>query len=141
MIELNWTFWVQAVNFVVTLLFLNHFIFKPILAHMEKREEETKALRDEAEGLRKKGDGALAEYENGVARIRGEAAEAVSSARAVAQEEMTARLAQSKKDFDAEIEKARAGVRAELEAASAALRPEIDRFARSMAGKILGRGV
>jgi len=141
MIEINWTLWVQAANFIVMLVFLNHFIFKPILAHVEKRESEIRALREEADGLRKKGEAALAEYEAGIARIRSEAAAEIGSARAKAQEETSAKLLHARKEFDAKIEAARAGIRKELETASAALKPEIDKFARSLAGKILGRGI
>ena len=141
MIDINWTLGVQAVNFIVMLVFLNHFIFKPILANVEKRESEIRALREEAEGLKNKGEAAMAEYEAGVARIRSEAAAQIGSARAKAQEEMSAKLAHARKEFDAKIEAARAGIRQELETASSALKPEIDRFARSMAGKILGRGI
>ena len=141
MIEINWTLWVQAVNFLVSLVFLNHFIFKPMLAHIEKRETEMKGLRDEAEALRKQGEEALGEYEKGLETIRADATATIAEARVQAQQEMSDKLAASRKEFDAKIESARATIRQQTETAAANLKAETEQFARSMAGKILGRGV
>jgi len=141
MIDINWTLGVQAANFIVMLVFLNQFIFKPMLAHLEKREAEMKDLRDNVEDLRKKGEEALAEYEASVEKIRSDAAAAVAGARRDAQEAMSARLSASRKEFETQIQSARAKIQAETEAASSTLKSEIDNMARSMAGKILGRSI
>jgi len=141
MIEINWTIWVQAANFIVSLVFLNHFIFKPMLAHIDKREAAMKKMRDEAETLRKKGEEALAAYEKGLEKIRIDAAATVAEARGKAQADLSEKLAASRKELDEKIEAARAKIKQESEAASATLQAEINQFARSMAGKILGRGI
>ncbi|MDH5679105.1 MAG: ATP synthase F0 subunit B [Nitrospinota bacterium] len=141
MIEINWTLGVQAANFLVSLVFLNHFIFKPMLAHIDKREAAMKKMRDEAEVFRKKGEDALAEYENGLEKIRVDTTATVAEARRKAQEGVTEKIATSRKEFEAKIEVARAKIKEDTESASATLQAEISQFARSMAGKILGRGI
>ena len=50
--EFDWvTFGLQAVNVLVLLAILRHFLFRPIVAIIAKRQQETEAAMDKAEAL------------------------------------------------------------------------------------------
>jgi len=139
MIEVNFTLIIQAVNFLVMLWFLNRFIFKPVLAHIDKRENKIKSLSDEAEGLAAQGDASKEKYDQDLVSIRHAASEIVSSARKQAQESQARILDDSKNRFKEIIENSRTQIEEEMSSATESLNKDIQGFGRSMAEKILGR--
>lgn len=139
MVEVNFTFWIQAVNFIIILLFLNRFIFKPILARLDERERVFKAMKDEADRVSRDGADKLAQFEQEMVRMRHDASVILGDARRDAMQSLGKTVEESKTTFRQRVETAREQIAQESAAASASLRGEVEGLARAMAEKILGR--
>ncbi len=107
--ELNWsTFALEILNFLVLVWILKRFLYRPVLgviarrrAGIEKSLADARAMRDEAQALRSRYEGRLAEWE----RERQEAQAAL--ARELEQERTRAK-AQLKSELERERDQARA---------------------------------
>lgn len=141
MIEVNFTLIIQAINFLVLLWFLNRFIFRPILSHIDEREQKFKDLTDEADRFARRGEESKARYEKDIVEIRHSAAEIVAAARKEAQENSARILEDSKAKFKGIIETSRTQIKNEVDVASGSLNKELKEFGQSMAEKILGRSM
>ncbi len=141
MVEVNYTLIIQTINFLVMLWFLNRFIFKPVLKHIDERDRKMGAMSEEVEDLAKRGEAALAKYETEIREIRREASEAVSSARQESLGIQAKILDEARADFKKTIDKSRKEMEKEVSIASESLKKDLDRFAGSLAEKILGRKV
>jgi len=139
MVEVNFTFWIQAVNFIIILLFLNYFIFKPILARLDEREAVFKKMKDEADRLSREGTEKLAQFEKEMVKMRHDTAAIIGDARRDAMQSLGKTVEESKATFRQRVESAREQIARESAAAGAALRGEVEGLARAMAEKILGR--
>jgi F-type H+-transporting ATPase subunit b len=141
MIEVNFTLIIQAFNFLVMLWFLNRFIFKPVLAHIDEREKKIKGLSDEAARLVAQGEESKENYEQNLVSIRHSASEIVATARKEAQDNQTKILDESQGKFKEIIDKSRSDIQDEIGSVNESLSKQLDGFGRSMAEKILGRKI
>ena len=73
MIELNVMLLVQLGNFLITLIFLNYLLIRPIRRIIRKREENISKLLAEAEDFSNKAEERLAKYEEALSQARAEA--------------------------------------------------------------------
>ena len=62
MIELNFTLGILIVNFLLLMFILNRKLFKPMLEHLEKRDEAIKGSLKSAQEMEDKGGKKLAEH-------------------------------------------------------------------------------
>lgn len=139
MIDLNVTFFVQLINFLVFLFILNSILVKPLMGMVERRERlmaESKASVQGADELAARKE---AEYEEALAKTRQEARELYEQLRA-----------QGLKEQEQQMESARSEAREILDAGereiseqTAAARAELERCAsdlsRDIVAKVLGR--
>ncbi|MGO8878115.1 MAG: hypothetical protein ACLPVO_13490 [Desulfomonilaceae bacterium] len=141
MINVNFTLFIQLINFLILLLLLNSLLYKPVLAKIRERESKIKADRDKASQL----DAEVLEQEK-------KHQEALIEARQVAGKEKAELLAEAKKSEADILEKARieaarivddmkSSIQAESEKARAALKGEMAPLAQSISEKILGRAI
>jgi len=140
-INVNFTLFIQLINFLILLLLLNSLLYKPVLAKIREREAKIKADRDKASQL----DAEVLEQEK-------KHQEALIEARQVAGKEKAELLAEAKKSEADILEKARieaarivddmkSSIQAESEKARAALKGEMAPLAQSISEKILGRAI
>ncbi len=141
MINVNFTLFIQLINFLILLLLLNSLLYKPVLAKIRERESKIKADRDKASQL----DAEVLEQEK-------KHQEALIEARQVAGKEKAELLAEAKKSEADILEKARieaarivddmkSSIQAESEKVRAALKGEMAPLAQSISEKILGRAI
>ncbi len=141
MIELNVSFFIQAVNFLILLFVLNLVLYRPILRVLEERRKKTAGARDQVESVEEQGAELMASYEADLAVARSEARGRYQEHRAKAVAEAEAIVAQAKEKAEAELarhaaelDRRRQALIQELAASEAALAQEI-------ANKALGRAV
>jgi len=139
MVEVNYTLVIQTINFLVMLWFLNRFIFRPVLKHIDERDRKMDAMNKEVENLARRGEAALEKYETEIREIRHEASEIISSARQESLDIQLKILEEARGDFKKTIDKSRKEMEKEVSIASESLKKDLDHFAGSLAGKILGR--
>jgi len=141
MIELNGTFLIQLVNFLVMMLFLNFFLFKPVMAIVEKRNKAMKSLSDETAKFAADAEKLLSAYDAKNAEVKKTTALILLAARqqGVAEQEQTLKAARDRyaETFDA----AMAQMESQIQGAKAGLKGEADKISRQMASRLLGRNV
>jgi F-type H+-transporting ATPase subunit b len=140
-IQLNFTLFIQLINFLALLFILNAILYKPIMAKMREREAQIKKDREKA-----------LELEENVRLQEGQHQEALTKARQTAAQEKAALIAEAKKEENAILEKARAeasrivddmkaAIQTEANEVRKTLKAQMTPLAESITEKILGRAV
>ncbi len=139
MIELNVTFFIQFVNFLITLMVLNLILYRPIRGILKRRAEHLAQRLAEVEDFNTRAEEKLKGYEAALAAARGEA----QTARTARQEEG---YGEEHKIVEAASTKAasvlgaaREQIASEKDTALTALRGKIDAYAKAATGKILSK--
>jgi F-type H+-transporting ATPase subunit b len=141
MVELNETFFIQLVNFLIMVFFLNHFLFRPVMAVVEKRKKRLDSLETDVGGLKEKAEKIVADYEKQLSDIKKETAEIIGKARLEAQEEQNRVVSEARSQFSRQVEDGRLQIRREAEAASSAIKKEAENISGRIASKLLGAEV
>ncbi len=140
-IDLDSTVFVQLAIFVVTMIVLSRFLFRPYLAVRAARSAGIEGARDEARRMDEEAKARVADYEQAFAAARGKA----NAERGKLQSEAVAREREitdaARKTTVAAVDEARRKIAADAEAARRQLEPRAQEIARSIARKILGREV
>jgi len=140
-LDLDPTFLIQLVVFVLVFLLLKRLLFKPVLALIEERRERTVKMQEEAERLRSEAEKNLRRSDQKLAEARAaslDEAERVRLAVWNAEQEM---LARSRQEAGALVEKSRQEMAKEVERLRTELLGEVETFGRSIASKLLERDV
>ena len=101
------------VTFVIVLLVLRRFAWKPILASMEAREAGIRRLIDDAEAAREEADRLLEEYNRRLAEARAEGQKLVAEAKEAGERVRAETLDRARAEAEAIV--ARAGAEIDLE--------------------------
>lgn len=138
MIDLNWTFWVQAVNFLLVLLILNRLIFKPILKGVALRlEREEEDIRARDESLKR-----IASLEADMKRRLDEAfarsRQGLALARARSLDESSELIAAARAEFDEKINQARARIKTDSQSALREIEKEAPKLADAIVDRVIG---
>ncbi len=98
--QINWfEVFAQILNFFILLALLNKFLFKPVMAAMEKREEEIANTVINAETKFVNGEKLVAEYELKISEIKNKEEEIINQARKEAEEKRDVLLSQYKEEM------------------------------------------
>jgi F-type H+-transporting ATPase subunit b len=133
-------FWiiVAALNFVILLVILSIFAFRPLQRMLaERRARIEEGLRD-AEQARRDRESAEAERVAALQEARREANEILARAQKVAQDSRDADIAATKAELERLRERAAAEIESEKQRAIIELRNEVADLALSAAGKVVG---
>ena len=131
----------QVVPFMVTLLGLYVIIFKPMLAHLDGREDAIEGAKGRAAELQRQLAERAAEYEEKMNAARMEMAELRAARRTDALAEADALVSAARAEAEAEIEAAVSTVQAEAAQARGALKGQAAVLAGHIASQVLGRPV
>lgn len=141
MIDIDTTFWIQLVNFVVLMIVLNFILYKPILSVMEKRKQHLQSLDDEVKSLEGAVDQKVADYEEKLRQARLDAMNERNEIRRMASDEGKAVVNDARQDiakmvgdFNKKMDKEMSDVRKVLKAQAEKISVEISE-------KILGRSI
>jgi F-type H+-transporting ATPase subunit b len=131
----------QAVPFLITIFGLYAIIFKPMLAHLEGREDAIEGAQGRAKDLEAKLAARAAEYEQKLLAARKEMAEIRASKRAEAMAESDAMVKKAVGEAEAEVDAALQAIRTESDAARQGLQSASAVLAHQIASQVLGRPV
>lgn len=137
MIDLNITLLIQLVNFLVTLVVLNHLLIRPVRDIIRRRKDTVHNLHQHIADFTTKADMALAHYDAALARTREEATLIRKQAKAEAEALERDLLAVAGKDAQACLQEAQAAVRIEANKARDVLRQDIPAMAKAAVEKLL----
>ncbi|WP_457680304.1 ATP synthase F0 subunit B [Thermovibrio sp.] len=138
-VSIDWTLIVQAVNFLIFMVLINKFLFKPLLELMEERERELGKTYSEIEALKEKADSLLSQLEELIARAKEEAKAKVDQAVKEAREERERIIAKAQEEAARKVEKAKEEIWSSFEQEKVKLEKEAERIAEEIVKKILGK--
>ena len=133
-------FW-TIVIFVLLLVVLSRYAFKPMLAAVEARERSLQDAIDAAKRDREEAERVLAEHRAQLEKARGEAQKLIADGRATAEKLRNDLLEQTKAQQQEMLDRARREIDTEKTNAIAALRREAVDLAIAGAGKVIERNL
>lgn len=135
MVSLNFTFFVLLAMFLGFLWAMHRFVFRPLLAMMDGREDHIAADRAAATATGTEANEVEDQYRARMAAIHGEASLRLVHARRVTQEQHLARVEAFRKDADDQLAALRKTLRDQVRAEV----KEIEPLARELAGAITAK--
>lgn len=141
MIELNWTFFVQVLNFLVLMFILNKILYKPILKVLDERDERIVGGREKAKELISDSDTILSSYNGKLQVAKIEALGTKNTARKEATDEANVIIAEARGKAEGIISQVQQDMAREIERVKKELEPEVGIMAATIAQQILGRKV
>jgi F-type H+-transporting ATPase subunit b len=137
-IDLDGTFFLQAVIFGLLYVFLRFVVFKPVMAVLDARETATDGAKDEARDLEAQAKEKLAAFENEMTRVKVE----LSAERDKVRKDGTALerelLSKARTDADAILAEASKTIEAESAQVRSHMKSAVPALAADIANKLLG---
>lgn len=131
-------FWTLLI-FVVLLVVLSKFAFKPLLAAVEAREAALEQTIQQAQRDREEAASLLEQQRAALAEARAESAKALADARALGEKARAEAIERAKAEASDLLDRTRREIGAEKERAIADLRREAIDLALAGAGKVIGQ--
>jgi F-type H+-transporting ATPase subunit b len=141
LIELNWTFFVQVLNFLVLMFILNKILYKPILKVLDERDERIVGGREKAKELISESDTILSSYNGKLQVAKIEALGTKNTARKEATDQANVIIAEARGKAEGIISQVQQDMAREIERVKKELEPEVGIMAATIAQQILGRKV
>jgi F-type H+-transporting ATPase subunit b len=142
MLDLNWqAIATQTVAFILLVLVLNRFAFKPILGMIDQRQAEVVATQEQLAADRAASQAARADYEQRLRNIEAEAREHIQQAVKEAQVLRDQIATEARAQGEALVARAQEEIEREKRKAVIELRTEMAELAVAAASKIIGRTI
>lgn len=138
MIELNFTFFVQLVNFLIALLVLNLILFRPIRGILRKRADLMASRLEEIERFSNAAEEKISSYEASLDEARKQAQEIRGKLKEEGYAEEKSLVEAAMKEAAGVIKAARDKYEQEKSAALKSLESKVNDYAAKVASKILG---
>ena len=140
-ININVTFFLQLINFLIFVAILYKFLFKPLTAFLAKRAEGIKQSLEQAQRAREEAAKARAEFEAQVAATRREAGALREQVQREVEEERQRLLRASREEAQRLLAEAREQIEGDARRARASLRAEAVNLSVAVAEKLVGRAL
>lgn len=137
LVELNATFFMQILNFLIIYFILKHFLFKPVTEFMDKRTKSIEASIQDAELKNKQSDELKSQYEEKLSEIRKERNEIIEEATRRAQLRGDEIVVSAEEEAKKMVERARLEIEREKQKMMNELKGDISQLAIAAAGKII----
>jgi len=141
MIEINTTFWIQLVNFVIMMVMLNFLLYKPVLNVIEKRKQHLENLDDEVSALEKSVEEKVAAYDEKLREARQEAMSQKNEIQRGASEEGKGIIDQARGEISQIMEDFKKKADKEMSDARKILKAQAEKISVEISEKVLGRSV
>ena len=141
MIELNWTFFVQVLNFLILMFILNKILYKPILKVLDQRDERIVGGREKAKELIAESDTILNSYNGKLQIAKIEALGTKNTARKEATDAANIIIGEARGKAEGIISQVQQDMAREIARVKKELEPEVGIMAATIAQQILGRKV
>ncbi len=141
MINLDLAFVIQLINFLILVLILNIFLYKPIRKVLADRNGELAAAKARAEAVDKDVQEKMAEYESRLRAMKGEAGNERTTLIKEAQAEEAAVLEKARKEAADSLASIKERVAREAADAKALLQEQARALSLEICEKVLGRSL
>jgi F-type H+-transporting ATPase subunit b len=140
-IDIDYTLWIQLVNFIVLIFILNVLLYKPILGIMDKRKRQFDGARDEVRTLHESVEKKMAEYEEAVRKAKQAAMEQKAEYVKEGAEEARKIVDAVRGVIPKMMEEFQGKMNREIEEARGVLKNQSQRLSLEIAEKVLGRSL
>ncbi|MEQ9497374.1 MAG: ATP synthase F0 subunit B [Deltaproteobacteria bacterium] len=140
-LDLNVTYILVLVLFLIPLVFLNAILFKPFLKLFEERHERLEGAVVRAEGMLAQAEERAETFNEKIKVATARGIEKRNEIRATARAEMDARIDEEKKVLAGKLESALGEIEKKRREAHADIIVEAEKIAELTASKLLGRNV
>jgi len=140
-IELNWTLWLQFVNFFVLMAVLNFLLYRPIRDLMTKRKGMIEGDHNRAGELEEQVSAKVEKYQEQLQEAKQKGSQEKTELRRIADKEGSEILGEARGAAADQLNEIRNKIGADAEEARKALKGEVQTLATMVASKVLGRQV
>jgi F-type H+-transporting ATPase subunit b len=140
-IQLNFTLFIQLINFLALLFILNAILYKPIMAKMREREAQIRKDREKALELEQEVQEQEKQHQDALAKSRQTAAQEKAVLLAEAKAKEAAFLEKARVEASRIVDDMKASIQAEVGEARKTLKAQMTPLAESITQKILGRAI
>lgn len=141
MIELNFTFIIQVINFLVLIFILNKVLYKPVLRILEERDERIAGGQEKAKKLVEEGQAVLDAYNQKLHEAKIDAIGVKNATRKQAVDQANEIIDEARKKAEDIVVDVQKQMAEEIGRAKKELDPELGIMASTIAQQILGRKV
>ncbi|WP_418791129.1 F0F1 ATP synthase subunit B [Phosphitispora sp. TUW77] len=131
----------QVVNFLILVVLLKKFAYKPILNMLDERRKSIEDAINNAETAKTEAENMRKEYQTRLAEAKQEAQEIMAKATKLGEEMKQEIIANAQSEATKAIQKAQEEIKREKDQAIAALRDEVAVLAVMAAGQVLGKSI
>lgn len=139
MIDLDWTFFAQLVNFLIILTVLNLILYRPIRGIIKKRAEVMSEKLSSIEDFAAKAEAKLESYKTALSGARVEAQQLRVALKTEGVVVESSVLAEAGAEAAGKVAAARKEIDGQKQAALKALRAEVASHAKNVADKVLSK--
>jgi F-type H+-transporting ATPase subunit b len=139
MIKINWTLYVQIINFLVLVFLLNLVLFRPIRKALRERQGAIAAHEAEINRFAERSQGIGKEIKDSLAEARRHGLGQKEALKQEGSQAEASLLEAVKKEVDAEWDRVEKKIKEDVVKAGQTLKAQAESFAQSLAAKILGR--
>lgn len=141
MIKLDWTLFLQFINFIVLMAALNLLLFKPLRAALQARRDAIEGSRAKVQDIDEQVQAQVARYEAQLQEARLQGNQERAALRKMAQEEEARVLGEANRSAAEKLQGIKDLIEKEAGQARTFLHSETEGLAKEIAGKVLGRAV
>lgn len=141
MIDINWTLFAQILNFLILVVLLRAFAYKPVVNMLKARQDKIQESLDKADADAAEADKLLAQYKEKLAAATKKAEEIQKNAEKRAAEFREAEEQKVKADIEQMKKAAQADIERDRAKAVEKLRVEIVSLSMAAAGKIIAKNL
>ena len=135
------TIFIQFLNFLIVLWFLNKFLFKPVLGALKKREGTIQTLAQRVEKAKQSAKDFERQYDEVTHEKKKPIVESKDAALSEANTGATKLIEKARQELTAELSKIKGEIETEGKKVYEALRADVDRLSGDVAAKILRRSL
>lgn len=141
MIQINFTLFIQLINFLVLLLILNAILYKPVRAKLKERADQMAKDRERARHLEQEVHDQENRHQEELAKARQTAAQEKNALMAEAKKEESGILDKARAEAATIVDNMKAAIQKESEEVRKSLKEDMTPLARTITEKILGRAI
>ncbi|OPY14452.1 MAG: ATP synthase subunit b [Syntrophus sp. PtaU1.Bin005] len=140
-IGLDYTFWIQLVNFLLLIFILNIVLYKPVMGILEKRKGQIEGAEQEIRDLNLTIEQKEARYEEKLRLAKNDALEQKKEIVRQGSDEAKGVLDAARAEIPKMVEQFEAKVSKEVNEARRILREQSENIATEIAEKVMGRSI
>ena len=141
MISVDFTLFIQMANFILLVLILNIFLYKPIRKILIERKKKIQGYEEDIESVLKDASESEQAFQAKISEARHQGVEKKEALKQTGLEEEKQLISEMNKKAQAELEAVRSQIVKDSQDARQALKKDVKAFSGAIAQKILGRAV